>query len=521
MDFGTIVMDFGAIVGWLSLLKFNGEAVLGDYVTGKLKNIASELRKTFIDPKDLDAFERFERDPDDPEAVKAFTAVLLHLFQTNTDVTALLARDISNLSQEIHEHCTQEQQRIVETHISKSKNVLSQCNIESGSIIFVGDIVIQYFVFPEYEDIIKNIDDLNVQFEAKNKQIQIASGDLKSSLEFERLQIDERRNEWNNKLEQFKARVLSLAETFTKIPISTEKLERAKALFQQGKLTEAEAVWNYSELKTKVNELRDERAKSENRIKDIDVALRIKADEFLVLALLAGIQLGDGYFAKANQYYLDSLHAFEYFRNCFAYAYFLQFHNKFNSAQAYYEKILIDIGSGDSEPDVAMTLHNMGLIYAQQHVFGKALETYERALEIYEHLTQTQPAVYEPDVAMTLHNMGDVHRNSNDYDKAIEVYERALEMRERLAQAQPAVFDPDVAATRNSLGNVYADQHDYGKAVDAFNRALEIREHLAQAQPAVYEPDVATVLNNLGLVYTDQHVFDMAIVAYKRALEIF
>lgn len=57
-----------------------------------------------------------------------------------------------------------------------------------------------------------------------------------------RLKISGKINELKSLIEQFKQDVLSLAATFEKIEINTERLKRAKEFFDRGELSEARSV---------------------------------------------------------------------------------------------------------------------------------------------------------------------------------------------------------------------------------------------------------------------------------------
>ncbi len=67
-------------------------------------------------------------------------------------------------------------------------------------------------------------------------------------------------------------------------------------------------------------------------------------------------------------------------------------------------------------------MDNIGLVYYNKGDYPKALEYYERCLEI-ETKIKGKDSI---DVAETLNNIGSVYYNKGDYPKALECYERCL-----------------------------------------------------------------------------------------------
>ena len=80
--------------------------------------------------------------------------------------------------------------------------------------------------------------------------------------------------------------------------------------------------------------------------------------------------------------------------------------------------------------------------------------SYDEALKVYRRLAKQHPAAFEPDVAMTLNNLGTVQSALGEREAARASYEEALEIRRRLATQHPAAFEPVVATTLNNLGNL-------------------------------------------------------------------
>jgi tetratricopeptide (TPR) repeat protein len=66
-------------------------------------------------------------------------------------------------------------------------------------------------------------------------------------------------------------------------------------------------------------------------------------------------------------------------------------------------------------------------MYEKTHGYPQALESYEKALAIYQ---QTHPSSH-PDLIKTYNNIDSVYYNLGTYSKAFSFYSKALEVQER------------------------------------------------------------------------------------------
>ena len=182
----------------------------------------------------------------------------------------------------------------------------------------------------------------------------------------------------------------------------------------------------------------------------------------------------------------------------------------YDKALEYYDKALEVrervLGSG--HPDTATTYNNMALVYKEQGDYDKALEYYDKALEVRERVLGSD----HPSTAKTYNNMAVVYQEQGDYDKALEYYDKALEVSERVLGSG----HPSTATTYNNMAGVYQAQGDYEKALEYYGKALEIVERVFGSD----HPYPATTYNNMALVYRYQGDYDKALEYYDKALEV-
>ena len=126
---------------------------------------------------------------------------------------------------------------------------------------------------------------------------------------------------------------MRLAETFTKIPVNTERLKLARQHFEAGDYAAARTILDAEEMGNELDALLDQKQQLQHRQDENEAHLTDKANEFLILARLTAVDytLADRY-DKTVEYFEQSLKAAHTVENTFAYAYFLQEHNQFVAA---------------------------------------------------------------------------------------------------------------------------------------------------------------------------------------------
>src|SRR5262245_17176126 len=100
-------------------------------------------------------------------------------------------------------------------------------------------------------------------------------------------------------------------------------------------------------------------------------------------------------------------------------------------------------------PRTPITQHTSGA--------GSGEQDLQEALTTYRQLAQAQPRTYLPKVAMTLHNLGLLYRDTQRPRESEQAYQEALTIRRQLARAQPHTYVPNVATARHSLTLLYRD----------------------------------------------------------------
>ena len=163
---------------------------------------------------------------------------------------------------------------------------------------------------------------------------------------------------------------------------------------------------------------------------------------------------------------------------------------------------------------LASCRNDIGIAYSDLGDYTKALECYEKALEIMEVIYADTPN--HPDLAMSYNNIGNACCKLGDHSTALKYHEKALEIYEiAYADTSNLLGWADIYATKDAI---YSDLGDYAKALEYRLKALEIREMIYADTPN--HPHLAMSYNNIGATYSDLGDHSKALKYHEKALEI-
>ncbi|OJW72063.1 MAG: hypothetical protein BGO68_00800 [Candidatus Amoebophilus sp. 36-38] len=165
-----------------------------------------------------------------------------------------------------------------------------------------------------------------------------------------------------------------------------------------------------------------------------------------------------------------------------------------------------------NHPDIANSLHNLGMVYSSFRQYEEALKYHGEALEM-------RQALYignHPDIANSLHNLGTIYSSFRQYEEALKYHEQALEMRQALYKDNGN--HPDIANSLNNIGMVYYSFRQYEEALKYHEQALKMRRILYKDKGE--HSDIACSLNNLGIVYYSLRQYEKALKYHEQALKM-
>jgi CHAT domain-containing protein/Flp pilus assembly protein TadD len=163
--------------------------------------------------------------------------------------------------------------------------------------------------------------------------------------------------------------------------------------------------------------------------------------------------------------------------------------NNENAADYLKEALIIQKSKIPLSPDLASTLHLLGIVNMNLGDYEKAKEYYNEALTLRQRLFGEN----NKDFASTLGNLGNLSLVLGEYATAENLLKRALDIRKKVLGEQHRDYSVNLTA----LGNLYFYTGDNTKAESYYKLASSsIKKYLGETHP-----DYAMSLNNLGLMY--------------------
>ena len=211
-------------------------------------------------------------------------------------------------------------------------------------------------------------------------------------------------------------------------------------------------------------------------------------------------------------------------------------------ALKFFEKSLVYSEKTEAKIGIANSLGRLGNAYSYLEQVEKAIEHYERALEIsieigdwrgkglhlgnlgsaYSDLGQVEKAIEYYKQALDilrkvgdrrgegshLGNLGLAYSNLGQVEKSIEYYKQTLDILRKVGDQRGE------GANLGNLGSAYIHLGQVEKAIEYYKQALDILRKVGNRRGE------GTNLGNLGLAYSNLGQVEKAIEHYERALEI-
>src|SRR5690606_18356759 len=106
------------------------------------------------------------------------------------------------------------------------------------------------------------------------------------------------------------------------------------------------------------------------------------------------------------------------------------------------------------------------------------------------------------------HNLGYNYKIWGQYDKAIEAYQKTLEIRTETNDKKA------MSSVLNNLGNIYYDRGQYSLAIESYQKNILVLQELED------DTRIAMALSGIGNVISDQKRYDEALNNYQQVLTI-
>jgi CHAT domain-containing protein/tetratricopeptide (TPR) repeat protein len=149
----------------------------------------------------------------------------------------------------------------------------------------------------------------------------------------------------------------------------------------------------------------------------------------------------------------------------------------------------------EKNPSNACAYQGLGYLYLRQYQWDKALEQYDKAVQIKKDFWQ----VY--------HDKATVYWQTDQYQKALGMLKTEFDLAEK---------NNDFEVMSKAIGNrgsVYSYLDDYQNALSCYRRSLSIAEEIGDQR------GMGTTLGNIGFIYYKMGNYDKAMDFYQQALD--
>lgn len=137
----------------------------------------------------------------------------------------------------------------------------------------------------------------------------------------------------------------------------------------------------------------------------------------------------------------------------------------------------------------AKALNMIGIVYFYYAMYGQALENFEKSVILLEDISDNSYLL-----SCVLNNIGEVYREANDYKKALDMFNRCLNITEELG------YKTNTAAIYNNIGKVYIKEKKYSRALNYFKKSYSI---LLNEQHAIMLAETESSIAEIYIVGQD------------------
>ncbi len=299
---------------------------------------------------------------------------------------------------------------------------------------------------------------------------------------------------------KFRNDVLRLAALFDQVEINSERILIAQRLFEEGQITEADAILKVEEMQTETDQLLAKRNRLKATQQETDSLLTIKSEEWLTKAILTEFKYDLGNWQDSVLYYYQqSIRCKKRFANLYNYADFFYQQNRLDSTGLYLSRLIELFGEDFTIREKIDVYNFQGRLYTLLDQIHTAEEAYLKSLSFIDELEKSEGDTHLEYRANLFGNLGVIYRDQGRLDLAEQYQMESLHLTRQLQAADTVLWLEHLAMNHSNLAEVYRFQGDYTLAFEQHDKALKIRRDLAKESPLRFDGQVAKSLNSLGV----------------------
>ncbi|MFI6922345.1 tetratricopeptide repeat protein [Nonomuraea spiralis] len=174
----------------------------------------------------------------------------------------------------------------------------------------------------------------------------------------------------------------------------------------------------------------------------------------------------------------------------------------------------------DRRPELAGALNNLANLLSTVGRRAEALPISEHAVRLYGDLAAHDRDTYLPDLAMSLTNHSARLAETGRLDEALPVSEQAVQLYDELAAHDRDAYLPDLAMSLNNHVNRLGAAWRLDEALLISEQAVRLYDELAARDREAHLPDLASSLDNRATVLAEAGRVAEALPISERALQL-
>lgn len=332
----------------------------------------------------------------------------------------------------------------------------------------------------------------------------------------QRLKITGKLNHQKQVIDNFVREIILLAEKLQSKDFNSERSNRARELFDEGKFKEANDFWE-----NETPNMLEEQEYLLSKIEKFNEDLKNNANDFFIAALTSQYDYENpNHFKRTCDYFDASIKSFPTFESLSAYASFLNEHNEYDLSQKYYQRILDDFEKELSPATKTAVLYNLGEHYDTPEEYEEAISELQILIANHKKTAKNEYDVLPTFTAQALFNLGNFHIRQDKVKEAIREYKESVSIYQKNVEDNPNYYLPRIASGLMTLGKLYVKEKDRAKAIKELSNASEIYSKLSPKNPKAFLQDLRDTYYVRGACFASNSDYEKSIQDNLRASEI-
>ena len=173
-------------------------------------------------------------------------------------------------------------------------------------------------------------------------------------------------------------------------------------------------------------------------------------------------------------------------------------------------------------PNLALAQSNIGKTYIEEHQYDKAVESSEKALELYSELVSRDHEAYESLLANVYYDLCVIYSHTNHKTKDIvAMANKAVDIFKRLFEEDVVAFGSDLAKVHCCLASFYWSKRKWEYAETEFEKVVNIYEKLVAITSDKYEKTLVQIYEQLCSCYINSLNVDKSLQVCDKMMSFY